>query len=238
MNLMKEVDNAEAQLLQSRFATAQLHVLWRTHLFRMSLLVLAIAFNQCRTPTIECIKNLKVGVIVYINPSPSIQYSIKNHVTNFHFVPIQNVKATVASQSTLKDDPMISGIWAALFILEDSAPEIMGIIMVVCLVTFLSATEHTKLTSLPYMTATLFVPLQLALFFQKPTIGCIGSLATFGSFEPTPRQFPISVVYHVIATGCCMLMEHQASVRNRDLQGIRDLRIKISETMQKPKKVQ
>ena len=133
---------------------------------------------------------------------------------------------------------MISGIWAAMFILEDSAPEIMGIIMVVCLVSFLSATVHTKLTSTPYMTATMFVPLQLALFFQKPTIGCTESLATFGSFEPTPRQFPISVVYHVIATGCCMLMEHQTNVRDRDLQGIRDLRTRITEKIQKPKKIQ
>jgi hypothetical protein len=58
--LTDEVDKAEAQLTQSMYATAQLHILWRSHLFRMSLLVLAIAFSQCRTPTLECIKNIKV----------------------------------------------------------------------------------------------------------------------------------------------------------------------------------
>jgi hypothetical protein len=58
--LTDEVDKAEAQLTQSMYATAQLHVLWRSHLFRMSLLVLAIALSQCRTPTMECIKNIKV----------------------------------------------------------------------------------------------------------------------------------------------------------------------------------
>ena len=85
MNLMKEVDNAEAQLLQSRFATAQLHVFWRTHLFRMSLLVLAIAFNQCRTPTIECMKNMKVGDTISMKCLP--QYTTMN-ILNIHIVPI------------------------------------------------------------------------------------------------------------------------------------------------------
>jgi Flp pilus assembly protein protease CpaA len=119
-------------------------------------------------------------------------------------------------------------------ILKDTAPEIMGIIMVVCLAAFLSSTEHTKLTSVTYMAATMFVPLQLALFFQKSTMGC--SQVNPNHVLGLARQFPISVVFHVITTLCCILMEHQMRVRMDDLREIRNLRVRIKEKVQEAKK--
>ena len=158
--------------------------------------------------------------------------------TNACFLsPTLPVKSTMTDESNiLHEKSMSSVLQTATLILKDSAPEIMGIFMVVCLAAFLSSKEHVKLTSFPYLVATMFLPLQLALFFQKPTIGCIEVIQTDDATAILRRKFPISVVFHAIATLCCMLMEHQMRVRNGDIRDIRNLRIKINEKVQEKRK--
>jgi hypothetical protein len=160
-------------------------------------------------------------------------FTVQGRILSFKNHPHASLFLTF-KQATENPESKASGLEASLLILKDTAPEIMGIFMAFCLVAFLSSTEHTKLTSITYMAAALFVPLQLALFFQKPTMGC--SEVNPNHVVELARQFPISVVYHVITTLCCLLMEHQMQVRMDDLREIRNLRVRIKEKIQEAKK--
>lgn len=60
LSLQDQLDRAEEAVLKSRDTTAQLHVWWRQHLFRLSMLVLLLSLHQTQVPSTECIKNIKV----------------------------------------------------------------------------------------------------------------------------------------------------------------------------------
>ena len=59
-SLEEQLDRAEVVVCKARDATAFLHEQWRTHLFRISFLVLLVSFHQCRLPMNECMTNIKV----------------------------------------------------------------------------------------------------------------------------------------------------------------------------------
>ena len=59
-DLEVQLDRAEVAVRKARDATAYLQDQWRTHLFRISFLVLFVAFHQCRQPMMECMTNIKV----------------------------------------------------------------------------------------------------------------------------------------------------------------------------------
>lgn len=58
--LEQQLDRAEVAVRKSKDTTAYLQEQWRSHLFRLSFLVLLVSFNQCRTPMGECMNNIKV----------------------------------------------------------------------------------------------------------------------------------------------------------------------------------
>lgn len=59
-SLEEQLDRAEVAVRKARDATAYLHDQWRTHLYRISFLVLLVSFHQCRLPMNECMTNIKV----------------------------------------------------------------------------------------------------------------------------------------------------------------------------------
>lgn len=54
------MDRAEVAVRKARDTTAYLQDQWRSHLFRISFLVLLVSFHQCSTPMQACIHNIKV----------------------------------------------------------------------------------------------------------------------------------------------------------------------------------
>jgi len=64
-SLDQHLDRAEVAVGKAKDATLYLQDQWRTHLFRISFLVLLVAFHQCRQPMNECMANIKVCGVVW-----------------------------------------------------------------------------------------------------------------------------------------------------------------------------
>jgi hypothetical protein len=60
--LEEQLDRAEVAVRKARDTTAYLQDQWRSHLFRISFLVLLVSFHQCSTPMQACIHNIKVRI--------------------------------------------------------------------------------------------------------------------------------------------------------------------------------
>ena len=58
--LEEQLDRAEVAVRKAKDTTAYLQDQWRSHLFRISFLVLLVSFHQCSAPMQECIQNVKV----------------------------------------------------------------------------------------------------------------------------------------------------------------------------------
>jgi hypothetical protein len=91
-----------------------------------------------------------------------------------------------------------------------------------CLAAFLAMKPPGTFSSPSYMLSTVFLPLQLSLFFTKPEIGCTHILTTIPE-QVQLRKFPVSVVYHSIVTACYFLMEYQSRAREHDVQAVMKL---------------
>lgn len=66
-SLEEQLDKAESAVTRARDATAQLHKQWRDHMLRISLLVIVLAFSQCRQPMRECMNNIKARTCTVSN---------------------------------------------------------------------------------------------------------------------------------------------------------------------------
>lgn len=63
ISLNEQLDRAEAAVQKNRQTSLQLHQQWRTHLLRMSYLVIIVKLHQAQAPTEACIKEIKVSTI-------------------------------------------------------------------------------------------------------------------------------------------------------------------------------
>lgn len=112
---------------------------------------------------------------------------------------------------------------AMSLVLNDSVTEVMGLIVVGALAFFLSNPINT-FSARSYMVSTMMIPLQISAFFQNKTMGCTEVLGNDDSIEALQRQFPISVVFHMIVSGCCWFMEYQLSSRRNDVKAVMTMR--------------
>lgn len=59
-SLEYQLDRADVAVQKARDTTQYLQDQWRSHLYRISFLVLLVSFHQCRLPMNECMQNIKV----------------------------------------------------------------------------------------------------------------------------------------------------------------------------------
>mmetsp|Transcript_13948 Transcript_13948/g.20605 ORF Transcript_13948/g.20605 Transcript_13948/m.20605 type:complete len:233 (-) Transcript_13948:984-1682(-) len=115
--------------------------------------------------------------------------------------------------------------------IKDSAVEIMGLIMIGLLSTFVSRGGPMKFFDPSYIFATILVPAQIVTFFNNRKIGCQDLIdsETYETLPTLDRPFPISLVLHTVVTLSCLFMKYQMDARNKDVQAVRDLRKDLAE---------
>jgi hypothetical protein len=120
----------------------------------------------------------------------------------------------------------INGFQAFLLIVQDACCEISGNLLMISLAAFLAMKPSGTFSSPFYILSTVFLPIQLSLFYTKQEIGCTHILTTIPKAEEQVqlRKFPVSVVYHSIVTACYFLMEYQSRAREQDVQAVMELR--------------
>ena len=102
--------------------------------------------------------------------------------------------------------------------------------MVFALAAFLSLKPPGTFSSPLYLISTLLLPLQLTLYFSVKEIGCTHVLDGLQEVEEVKlRDFPVTVVFHAIVTGCYFFMESQMAGRERDIAAIMKLRNDLAE---------
>jgi hypothetical protein len=215
-SLADQLDRAEVAVLKARDATAQLHVWWRQHLFRLSLLVLLLCLHQTQKPSAECIKNIKV----------CMEYSSQKLLHKFTLSQCVTV-LILCLQAANKDISQYSGFDAVYYILNDSVVEIMGLVMMSSLAYFLyDETKPAKFNEPTYMISTMLVPMQLATYFQQPLVGCAHVME---GAEAVDRAFPVSMIYHMIVTLSCFFMNYQMAHRNKAIKAVVTMRKNLAE---------
>mmetsp|Transcript_49394 Transcript_49394/g.73641 ORF Transcript_49394/g.73641 Transcript_49394/m.73641 type:complete len:267 (-) Transcript_49394:16-816(-) len=200
-NLHTEIDKAEAAVVQARNATAQLHVWWKTHLFRMSLLVLALALNQSLRPTKLCISNIKA----WNKEAESNPAALVTGVEAIHII-IKDALPEILD--------IILAVALTFFLLQISSNN-----------DWIVSMANPK-----FMLSCMLCPVILLAYHQQRIMGAQCNKASEGDEdfgEVDARQFPIAIIYHTIVTGSVYFMSHQMRAREKDIFSVRDLRRKL-----------
>jgi len=136
-----------------------------------------------------------------------------------------------------------SGFETYLIIAKNSICEIIGLLMLGCLTSFLSQNQTGKLSDPSFICATFFVPLQIIAFFNNREMKCQYNYLIPSSLqieeEEAPeggvlldRPFPISLVFYVIMTLSCCFMMFQMNARNKDITAVGDLRKELTKAQE------
>jgi len=59
MTLQSHLDRAQASVIENKASTEALHTQWRTHLVRMSYMLVIVSLHQSQQPTQACLKDIK-----------------------------------------------------------------------------------------------------------------------------------------------------------------------------------
>ena len=60
--LAEQLDKAQASVEKSQMHALTLHLQWRTHLLRLSYVIIIVTMHQMQSPTSACMKEIKVSM--------------------------------------------------------------------------------------------------------------------------------------------------------------------------------
>lgn len=60
-SLPEQLNRAEAAVVSNQQTALTLHRQWRTHLLRMSYMVILVTLHQAQSPTTACVQEIKVS---------------------------------------------------------------------------------------------------------------------------------------------------------------------------------
>mmetsp|Transcript_21959 Transcript_21959/g.32888 ORF Transcript_21959/g.32888 Transcript_21959/m.32888 type:complete len:264 (+) Transcript_21959:29-820(+) len=226
--LEEEINKALQTVQITKFRTQELQTQWRTHLLRMSYLVVLLAMHQCSTPVTECIKELKLidnsaasnvsgltfmGVIFGDSAVEFMNLFIS--IALFRFLCVRNPPGTFSNLSYCCSSSMI----------------------MLCLGMFFHSYQKTQKAQEEE---------------EGPIVGsnrgCIESLASWtgeekfmsysvgdgeDAFERSARQFPISCVFHVIVTVCYFVMKMGMDQCDGNVEAMEKLQRELIESKKK-----
>ena len=203
------LEAAMGRVIAARRRLDDLHRGWRGYLLRMSLMAMLLAVLQCRAPAEVCIRD------------------IKDHNAALFEDGAGSTTAAIG----------FSGMIA--MVLRNGLCEYVGVFQSALVAYYLGREDVTlgDFTPHAYMMSAVLVPAQLSLFFQtRDLVGCAGAAAPLGGGEEgrgEARQFPISVVFHVIVTVSCWFMKMGRNKSDEQVGTVESLKRQVEETKRK-----
>ena len=226
-----QLNLAEAKVQSSIVATAKLIHWWRTHLFRLGLLVAGLTLYQLQQIVSECRKNHTVRKRRKTRERESLcvrsivlcVYSFRHCIQFIRLVQVE------------WDDAM-AVLGLVSWMVRDSLAELLGMVIVVCMSVFLhdGQSKAGKFANSWYLLASVCVPLVVYFYFERDTIGCLvvptqdeeeDSLTTAAAAaKGAERTFPVALVFHAMVTTSNWYMGLLSDARQNDMKSIQRLR--------------
>ena len=141
----------------------------------------------------------------------------------------QPVKDCIIEIKSVNHD-MIENPIALRMMLGESFVELLNFIIAVILFRFTAS--GGDMTNMLYKLSVALVPVCLGSYFHLNRQGCIpeGLESTLGEdFVKSERQFPVSVGFHFIVTGCLIFMSIGMQQVNKNMEGVERIRNQLSE---------
>jgi hypothetical protein len=155
---------------------------------------------------------------------------------------VKEIKSFNASETKIQES--IASLDALRIILHDSMENLVGLVMTICLVRFLSSRRYRARagfsTSLSYMMANACAPIIISLNYQRArnqerSASCISHLQPRDESLEVPdagprssSPFPVILVFHILATACVWFMDAQAKQHEKNVLAVERLRADLS----------
>jgi hypothetical protein len=208
----EHLERAQAAVIQNQAGTNTLHGQWRTHLVRMSYMLLVISLHQSQGPTQACLQDIKAVNAYYIKAGN--EYGLDND----------------------SNDTIISGYRAILIVLYDGVVSVLGLIMAAALTYFTSLNDPPGNFSSPsYMLAVACVPPIISLHFNRQgrSVGCLDDVVMnqAGGLEPADRLrgFPVVLVFFLVLTVSYWFMDMQMQKHGHNVKMVLELQKDLQE---------
>lgn len=145
----------------------------------------------------------------------------------------QPVKDCILEIKSISPD-MIETPVALSLILGESFVELLNFVIALLLFRFTSTGDD--MSNMLYKLSVALVPVCLGSYFHFNRQGCIpeGLESSLGEdFVKSERQFPVSVGFHFIVTGCFIFMSIGMQQVNKNMEGVERIRSQLLELEKK-----
>lgn len=145
----------------------------------------------------------------------------------------QPVKDCILEIKSIRSDRIETPLALSL-ILGESFVELLNFLIGVLLFKFTSTGDD--MTNMLYKLSVALVPVCLGSYFHFNRQGCIPDGLEYSleeDFMKSERQFPVSVGFHFIVTGCLIFMNIGMQQVNKNMEGIERIRSQLLEMEKK-----
>jgi hypothetical protein len=198
ITLDEQLDRALASVHRNQETALTLHYQWRTHLLRMTYIVMIVSFHQVQLPSSACLNEIK-------------QWN--------------EIQKNTTMEGT---DNVVSGFQAFVAVLNDSIVEVLGIVCCASLLWCLSLPMRNQdFATVPYRLSCTLIPMIVSLYWSNKTKtgGCLNDFDTTTTTttmiedmpERTPGGFPVVLVFHLIVSISLWFMKFQYSQHGKNV---------------------
>jgi len=152
----------------------------------------------------------------------------------------QPIRECIIDMKSVQPDTEVAPLTAIKLLFSDGLVELVNLIIAICLCRFTGMKTRGDFSSAFYFSAASLIPFCLGLFFNTERYGCVvdssGDLLAGGDSVMTERQFPVSVLFHLIVTGCYYFMKMNMGQCNKNLYAVERLRKEFVQSKDSKKK--